>query len=183
MANPYYYQKRIWITGASSGIGEALAYACAARGAQLILSARNEDALQQVASTAAELGAGHVFVQKIDLEQYETIPGIAETVLQQVGKVDILINCGGLSQRGMAMDTPLTVVKRLMDINYLGTVALTTAVLPNMLTHQLGHIVTVTSLTGKFGSPKRSAYAGSKHALHGYFDSLRAELANTPVRV
>ena len=179
----HFYQKRIWITGASSGIGEALAYACAEQGAQLILSARNEEELKRVSAQSIDLGAGNTLIQVLDLAQHDGIPGIVNSVLQQVGKVDILINCGGISQRGKAMDTPLVVDKRLMDVNFFGTVALTKALLPSMLTHQLGHIVTVTSLTGKFGSPLRSAYAASKHALHGFFDSLRAELGDTPIRI
>ncbi|MBK9335882.1 MAG: SDR family oxidoreductase [Lewinellaceae bacterium] len=179
----FFYQKRIWITGASSGIGEALAYALAAHGAQLILSARNEAELQRVASEATDRGAKNSLVQPLDLAQHDAIPGIVDTVLKQVGKVDILINCGGISQRSLVLDTPLEVDKRLMEVNFFGTVALTKAILPSMLTHQLGHIAVVTSLTGKFGSPKRSAYAASKHALHGFFDSLRAELAHTPIRI
>lgn len=183
MAQDYFYQKRIWITGASSGIGEALAYALAEEGAQLILSSRKEADLERVATAARAKGAENVLVQPIDLAQHEAIPGIAGRVLQKVGKVDILINCGGVSQRGLALDTTLEVDKYLMNINFFGTIALTKALLPSMLTHQLGHIVTVTSVTGKFGSPQRSAYAASKHALHGFFDSLRAELGNTPVRI
>ncbi len=179
----FFYHKRIWITGASSGIGEALAYACAASGANLILSARNEAELRRVATAATEKGAASALVQPLDLAQHDNIPGIAASVLRQVGKIDILINCGGLSQRGRALDTPLAVDKRLMDINFFGTVALTKAVLPSMLTHHLGHIVVVTSLTGKFGSPVRTAYAASKHALHGFFDSLRAELGDAPVKI
>lgn len=179
----YFFQKRVWITGASSGIGEALAYAFAEQGAQLILSARKENELQRVASQSTELGAGNILIQPLDLAEHDSIPAIANNVLKQVGKVDILINCGGISQRGKAMDTPLEVDKRLMAVNFFGTVALTKAVLPSMLTHQLGHIVTVTSLTGKFGSPLRSAYAASKHALHGFFDSLRAELGDTPIQI
>jgi short-subunit dehydrogenase len=179
----YFFQKRIWITGASSGIGEALAYACAEAGAQLIISARNQVELDRVATEARSKGAPGVLIQVLDLAQHDTIAGIVSNILNQVGKVDILINCGGISQRGRALDTPLEVDKRLMDINFFGTIALTKALLPSMMTHQLGHIVVVTSLTGKFGSPLRSAYAASKHALHGFFDSLRAELGDTPIRV
>ena len=179
----YFKNKRIWITGASSGIGEALSKAFAERGAQLILSARNEQELNRVAAGCAEAGATSVIVQPLDLARHETIPGVAESILNRVGKVDILINNGGVSQRALALDTSLEVDKKIMDINFFGTVALTKSVLPNMLTHQLGHIVTITSLTGKFGSPLRSSYAASKHALHGFFDSLRAELGQTPVKV
>jgi short-subunit dehydrogenase len=175
--------KRIWITGASSGIGEALALAFAARGANLVLSARNEAELQRVAAAALEAGAGKVLVQPLDLARHDTLSDITKTVLQQTGKIDILINNGGVSQRALALETDLETDKKLMNINYFGTIALTKAVLPGMLTHQLGHIVTITSLTGKFGSPYRSSYAAAKHALHGFFDSLRAELAQTPIKI
>lgn len=178
----FFHQKRIWVTGASSGIGEALVYSLAEHGAHLILSARNEPELQRVAETAQSRGAGSVLVQPLDLAQHDAIPGIVTGVLRQVGKIDILVNCGGISQRSLAMETSLEVDKQLMAVNFFGTIALTKALLPSMLTHQLGHIVTVTSLTGKFGSPMRSTYSASKHALHGFFDSLRAELAHTPLR-
>lgn len=179
----FFKNKRVWITGASSGIGEALAKAFAEQGAHLVISARNEAELNRVAAACAEAGAASVLVQALDLAQHETIPGIVDKILRQSGKVDILINNGGISQRALAKDTALDVDKRLMNVNYFGTVALTKALLPSMLTHQLGHIVTVTSLTGKFGSPKRSSYAASKHALHGFFDSLRAELGQTPIQI
>lgn len=175
--------KRIWITGASSGIGEALAVAFAQCGSHLILSARNEQELNRVAAACGHVGAGSVHVEPLDLAMHAAIPGVVAKVLKNVGKVDILINNGGISQRALASETSLETDKRLMDVNYFGTVALTKALLPSMLTHQLGHIVTITSLTGKFGSPYRSAYAASKHALHGFFDSLRAELVQTPLRV
>ena len=179
----FFRNKRIWITGASSGIGEALAYSCAGEGAHLILSSRKETELRRVATAAAEKGAASVSVQPLDLADHAGIPEIVGAVLKKTGKVDILINCGGISQRGLALETTLEVDKKIMNINFFGTIALTKALLPSMLTHQLGHIVTITSVTGKFGSPKRSAYAASKHALHGFFDSLRAELGHTPIQV
>ena len=179
----FFKNKRIWVTGASSGIGEALAVAFAERGAQLILSARNEVEINRVSSLCSQAGAISVLVQPLDLEQHENIPTIVEKVLKKVGKVDILVNNGGISQRSLAKETTLEVDKKLMAVNYFGTVALTKALLPNMLMHQLGHIVTVTSLTGKFGSPYRSSYAASKHALHGFFDSLRAELVDVHIKI
>lgn len=179
----FFINKRVWVTGASSGIGEALAVALAERGAQLILSARNELEINRVAAACSKAGASAVLVQPLDLERHENIPGIVEMVLKKVGKVDILVNNGGISQRSLAKDTSLEVDKKLMAVNYFGTVALTKALLPTMLMHQLGHIVTITSLTGKFGTPYRSAYAASKHALHGFFDSLRAELSESHIKV
>jgi dehydrogenase/reductase SDR family protein 7B len=179
----FFKNKRVWLTGASSGIGEALAYAFAENSAHLVLSARNETELNRVAAACSTAGAASVFVQPLDLAQHDTLPGLVGRVLKQVGKVDILVNNGGISQRSRALDTSLEVDKMLMNVNFFGTIALTKALLPSMLTHQLGHIVTITSLTGKFGSPLRSTYAASKHALHGFFDSLRAELAETPIQI
>lgn len=179
----FFRNKRIWITGASSGIGEALAMAFAEQGAHLILSARNEVEINRVGASCLNAGATSVLVQPLDLERHDLIPSIAESVLKKVGKIDILVNNGGISQRALAKDTAFEVDKKLMAVNYLGTILLTKSLLPNMMMHQLGHIVTLTSLTGKFGSPYRSSYAASKHALHGFFDSLRAELADTHIKI
>ncbi|MDX2135180.1 MAG: SDR family oxidoreductase [Saprospiraceae bacterium] len=179
----FFYHKRIWITGASSGIGESLAIALARQGAHLILSSRNALELERVAAACKEAGAPETIVQPLDLEQYIELPGIADQLIRKVGKIDVLINNGGISQRARALDTTLDVDKKLMDVNYMGTVALTKAVLPHMLLHELGHIVVVSSLVGIIGSPLRSSYSAAKHALHGFFDSLRAELAETPIRV
>jgi len=179
----FFQHKRVWITGASSGIGEALALAFAARRANLILSARNEQALHQVAAACREAGSPEVLIRTLDLEQHPTIANIADQTIRQVGKIDILINNGGISQRSKALDTSLEVDKKLMDVNYFGTIALTKAVLPHMLLHELGHIVTISSLVGIIGSPLRSSYSAAKHALHGFFDSLRAELGDSPVQI
>jgi dehydrogenase/reductase SDR family member 7B len=179
----FFQHKRIWITGASSGIGEALALAFAEQGAHLILSARNEKELNRVAAQCMAAGAVSALVQPLDLAQADSLAGHVQTVLRQTGKIDVLVNNGGISQRSKALETSIEVDRRLMEVNYFGTVALTRAVLPSMLTHQLGHIVTITSLMGVFGAPLRSSYAASKHALHGFFDSLRAELGHTPLKV
>ena len=172
--------KRVWITGASSGIGEALSYAFAEQGANLILSARNETELARV---KANCDTTEVLVVKMDIGDHKSVFETIEKVLGTVGKVDILINNAGVSQRDLAINTHFKVDKQLIDVNYLGTVAVTKAMLPSMILHQLGHIVTITSATGKFGSPLRSSYAASKHALHGFFDSLRAELINDNIKI
>ncbi|MCB9345539.1 MAG: SDR family oxidoreductase [Saprospiraceae bacterium] len=179
----FFNNKRVWITGASAGIGAAIAKEMAVHGAQLVLSARSETELQQVATKCRELGAGIVIVQVMDLSRHDQIPQLVQNVLSKVGKVDILINNGGISQRALAKDTSLEVDKKLMDVNFFGTITLTKALLPSMLTHQLGHIVTITSLTGMIGSPFRTSYAASKHALHGFFDSLRAEVHDSSIKV
>lgn len=178
----YFTNKVIWITGASSGIGEAVAYELAKQKAILILSSRKLEALEKVQKNCLQ-HCQEVYVQVLDLEQHNAIPAIAEKVIKERGRIDLLINNGGISQRSLAKDTIFEVDKRLMDINYLGTIALTKAVLPTLLQQQGGQIVTVTSLTGLFGTPFRSAYAATKHALHGFFDSLRAELVNDNIDI
>lgn len=165
--------KTIWITGASSGIGEALTYALDKRNCKLILSSRKEKELQRVKSNCQNKDA--IQIVCLDLAAYETMPSIVEQVVSVNGPIDILVNNAGLSQRSLIAETEFDVYKKLMDVNYLGTVALTKALLPHFIKNQKGHFATVTSLMGKFGSPYRSGYCGAKHALHGFFDVLRME--------
>lgn len=172
-----YKNKTIWITGASSGIGEELAYQLAQQGAVLILSSRKEETLIPVQQKCLKY-TSQVFIQPLDLEQYDQIPPIVEQVLAKHPQIDVLVNNGGISQRALAKDTVFEVDKRLMAINYLGTIALTKALLPTFLKQQSGQIVTVTSLAGVFGTRFRTSYAATKHALHGFFNSLRAELVD-----
>ncbi|HPI92215.1 MAG TPA: SDR family oxidoreductase [Deltaproteobacteria bacterium] len=176
-----YRDKVVWITGASSGIGEALAYAFAERGAHLILSARNEQRLMEVKSRCAS-PENHDAVT-LDLEHSDAFEPLVRSVLEKYGRIDVLVNSGGISQRGLAAETGMETVRRVMETDFFGTVALTKAVLPSMLERDSGHIVVVSSLMGKFSTPLRSAYAASKHALHGFFDGLRAELHDTGIRV
>ncbi len=173
--------KIVWITGASSGIGEALAYALATRGARLILSARRAARLREVQAACAHPDR-HV-VLSLDLADAASLEAAARQALDAAGPIDVLINNGGVSQRALALDTELAVDRRIMDVNYFGAVALTKAVLPSMLARGAGHLVVVTSVVGKFGSPWRSAYSASKHALHGFFDALRAEVHQAGLRV
>tara|TARA_R110002167_G_scaffold74957_2_gene209692 strand:- start:11 stop:805 length:795 start_codon:yes stop_codon:yes gene_type:complete len=165
--------KTVWITGASSGIGEAMAYLLSEKNCKLILSARNEDELQRVQSRCRN--PENVRVLGLDLEDFELMTKKVEEALAAFGSIDILINNAGVSQRSMIIDTDFLVYKKLMDVNYLGTVALAKALLPYFIEKQQGHFVTVTSLMGKFGTPLRSGYCGAKHALHGFFDVLRME--------
>jgi short-subunit dehydrogenase len=176
-----YQNQVVWITGASSGIGRALAIAFAAEGAQLILSARRREDLEVTRQQCYQSDQHRI--QPLDLEQPETFPHVVEDLLAHFGRIDVLINNGGISQRAEAMATSLDTVRHLMNVNFFGTVALTQAVLPTMLNQSKGHVVTITSLTGKFGTPMRSGYAASKHALHGYMDSLRAEIDKPQVRI
>lgn len=172
----YFDNKVVWITGASSGIGEALVNELAIKSsAKIILSSRNKDQLDAVAQKAG-LEANRFTVLPLDLEDYKKMPDVVAEVVDRFGKIDILINNAGLSQRSLAIETDIEVDKRLMDIDFIGTVALTKSVLPYMIRNGGGHIAVVSSLMGIFGAPMRSSYAAAKHALHGFFDSLRAEL-------
>ncbi|AMR41205.1 SDR family oxidoreductase [Elizabethkingia anophelis] len=181
--NAYFNNKVIWITGASSGIGEALVKELAVKSnAKIILSSRREDQLYAIAQNAG-LDKERYAVIPVDLQNYTAMPTIAENAISKFGKIDILINNAGLSQRSLAMETSIEVDKRLMDIDFIGTVALTKAVVPYMIKNKGGQIVVVSSLMGLFGAPMRSGYAAAKHALHGFFEALRAELYNGKVLV
>lgn len=177
----YFNNKNIWITGASSGIGEALAYDFAKEGAKLILSSRKENQLQRVQAKCQELGA-EAFVIPLDLVKHETIPGIVAQTIASHGPVDMLINNGGISQRSLVLDTDLEVDKRIFAVNYFGAIAMTKAILPNMLERNSGNIVVISSVAGKLSTPRRSSYCGSKHALHGFYDALRYELLDTNIK-
>lgn len=168
------HNKVIWITGASSGIGEALALALAKEKAQLILTARNEEKLKQLKSKCLEY-TDNCLVMAMDLFAIELFPKAVEQVIQHYGRIDMLINNAGISQRALTRESNLTIDRKVMELNFFSPVALTKAVLPQMLKQKSGHIVAVSSIVGKFGFPLRSAYSSSKHALFGFFDSLRAE--------
>lgn len=173
--------KIIWITGASSGIGKTLALALSKQQTKLILSSRNERELNAVKNACEH--PENVRVLTLDLEDYMSLSGKVEEALALFGGVDVLFNNGGISQRSLAKDTSIAVDKRLMDVNYLGTVALTKALLPHFIEKNSGHFVVITSIIGKIGTPLRSSYAASKHALHGFFDSLRAEVHQNNIKV
>lgn len=173
--------QRIWITGASSGIGEALAYELNSGGNILILSARNTNRLKEVRANCRYPDT--VYIEPLDLADLDRMPEHVSNVLHMCGKIDILINNAGLSQRSLIVDTQMSVYKELIHINYLGTVALTKALLPHFIENKEGHFVTVTSLMGRFGSPLRSGYCGAKHGLHGFFDVLRMEHQSDHIHV
>jgi dehydrogenase/reductase SDR family protein 7B len=174
--------KVIWLTGASSGIGEALAYALAKENVKLILSARREDELQHVADKT-QLPTADYLILPLDLSAPETFESKKSEALKKFGHIDILINNGGVSQRSLAKDTLVEVDRKIMEVNYFGTIALTKVLLPDFIKQKSGLLVVVSSAVGKFGSPWRSGYSASKHALHGFFDSLRAEIYNDGIKV
>lgn len=176
-----YTNKTVWITGASSGIGEALAYEFAKQGANLIISARREEELERVQVHCPD--PTKVQILTLDLALSDTFAAKTAEALAFFGQVDVMVHNAGISQRSLAKDTSIDVDRKLMEVNYLGTVALTKALLPHCLSRKTGQFVVVSSLVGIIGSPMRSGYAASKHALHGFFDSLRAELTNDNIAV
>ena len=169
--------KTVWITGASSGIGEALAVAWSREGARVVLSARNAAELERVRAQCEE-PSRHV-VLPLDVRDAAAIALAA----REAGPVDILVPSAGVSQRSLAAETSLDIDREIMEINYFGTIALTKAVLPSMLARRSGHLVPISSVIGYVGVPLRSAYAASKHALHGFFNTLRAETHKDGIRV
>ena len=173
--------KVVWITGASSGIGKSLAEAFSKSGATLVLSARREPVLRNVQHLCRN-PESHLVLPLDMCEPTAVIPAVNQ-VLEKFGKIDFLVNNAGISQRALALDTHLDVDRQIMETNYFGPVALTKAVLPSMVKRRSGHIVVISSLLGKFGVAYRTAYAGSKHALHGFFDSLRVEVHDACVKV
>lgn len=171
----------VWITGASSGIGEALAHEMASRGARLVLSARREAELERVRSEI-ERSDEHL-VLPLDLTEEETHAGAVARVLDRFGRVDVMVHNGGISQRSLVKETSFDVDRRILEVDYLGTVSLTKALLPSMIERGAGRFVVVSSLVGYVATPYRSAYSAAKHALHGFFEALRAELYDDGIRV
>lgn len=163
----------IWITGASSGIGEATAKIYSKKGFAVIISARKEKELERVKSECQH--PENIRILPLDLTETSQMDAKVKEAISFFGKVDILLHNGGISQRSLIRETTLEVDRKLMEVNYFGTVALTKAILPHFIQNKSGHFGVVTSLVGKFASPFRSSYAASKHALHGFFDTLRAE--------
>src|SRR5438270_2354565 len=173
--------RRVWITGASSGIGEALALAFHGTGAKLILSARREDELKRV--QAACDGEPNTRVLPLDVTDAPLLPEKTRLALAMFGGLDILLLNAGITQRSRTRETDENVYRRLMEVNFFGPEAMARAVLPSMLTQKSGHIVVISSVAGKIGVPMRSGYSATKFALHGFFEALRAEEERNGIRV
>src|SRR6218665_1729545 len=177
-----FLNKVVWITGASSGIGEATVYEFAKEGAKLVISARREEELQRVKKNTG-LPDTDVLVLPIDVEKQEEFPAKVKEVVAHFGTIDVLFNNAGISQRSSVLDSDMEVYHKIMDINFFGVVALTKAVLPIMLKQKSGSIAITSSVSGKIGTPMRSGYCATKHALHGFFDSLRSEVWKENVNI
>jgi short-subunit dehydrogenase len=173
--------KTAWITGASSGIGEALSKAFVASGGYAILSGRNVDELRRV---AIETGAAErCLILPFDTVDYDGLAGKAAEAIAFQGHVDVLVNNAGISQRSLALDTDFSVYQRIVDVDLLAPIALTQALLSHMVARGNGQIVMISSVAGKAGIPMRTAYCAAKHGLIGYADALRSEVAGQGVKV
>lgn len=170
--------KTWWITGASSGIGTALAEALSAKGAKLILSGRNEAALKDVAGRCKTAS----LVLPFEATDFAALPGIAAKAWDWA-PVDGLVNNAGISQRSLAVDTVFDVYRRIIDVDLMAPIALTQAVLPRMAARGSGAIVAISSVAGIIGAPLRSAYSAAKAGLIGYHDSVRTEVTHQGVGV
>jgi len=176
-------KKTILITGASSGIGEALAVEWSKqKHVRLLLAARDLEKLEKVSAKCVANGAESIVIP-MDLSSSHSIDKAMVEIEARFAAIDIVVHNGGISQRSMVKDTVMAVYRKLMEVNFMGTVHLTKALLPKMLERKSGHFVVVTSVVGKIGTPVRSGYAASKHALHGFFDSLRAEVCHHGIKV
>jgi dehydrogenase/reductase SDR family protein 7B len=165
--------KVVWVTGASSGIGEALAIAASKRGAKVILSARREGELERVRGLCATPAQAAVY--PLDLLKLVDPAAALREAEKFFGPVDILVNNAGVSQRSRVLDTSMEVYREVFELDFFATVALTKAVLPGMVQRKGGHVVVVSSVVGYISSAMRSGYAAAKHALHGFYDAARAE--------
>jgi short-subunit dehydrogenase len=178
----YYSGKVIWVTGASAGIGEAMVKAFARKGAKIILTARREEELKRVQKEAG-LNDSNSFILPLDLYHTDQIAAAADKIIQRFSHIDILVCNAGVSQRSLVKDTPIEIDRKIMELNYFSAIALAKSVLPAMIARQQGHFIVISSVMGRMSIPLRSAYAASKHALHGFFDGLRSEVFKDHIKV
>ena len=174
--------KTVWITGASSGIGEALAYQFAKEGAKLILSARRENELQRVAK-ATGLADSDVLVLSMDMLEFDKFPEKVKAVIEHFGQIDFIVQNAGVSQRSYVKDTKFQVYRDLMELDFFSVVSFTQALLPYLTERKSGHFIVISSIAGKIGVPLRGGYGAAKHAIIAFFDSLRAEVWQDNINV
>jgi len=174
--------KIVWITGASGGIGEVLAYRFASLGATLIISARREEELERVRKRCAN--PDKVTVLPLDLSNTDVATRKAAEFLERKGiKVDILVNNSGVGMRAFFLEMSHESEKEMMNVNYFAPIQLARLVLPKMLSEKSGQIVNINSIAGKLSSALRTSYSGSKSALGGFFDSVRAEYSDQGISI
>ena len=177
----YFEDKRIWITGASSGIGESLAKRLSTLGAKVIISSHEPKELERTKSEAGKT-KHEIQIISFDLSKATEVEAAADKAIKDNGGIDFLFNNGGISTRTTAIETSLEIDRKIMEINYFAGLILTKKCLPGMIDRQFGHIIATSSISGKFGFPLRSAYAASKHALHGFYESLWTELHDKGIK-
>ncbi|RSD27342.1 SDR family NAD(P)-dependent oxidoreductase [Mesobacillus subterraneus] len=175
--------KNIIITGASGGIGAEIAKLCAARGANLILLARGIDKLEVLKKELQSKYAINVHAQKLDVSDTDSIKAVFSQVLSEIGQVDILVNNAGFGVFDFAHEAKIDEIKSMFDVNVVGLMACTAMVLPGMKMRRSGHIINIASQAGKIATPKSSVYSASKHAVLGYTNSLRMEVADDHIYV
>jgi len=171
--------KVVIITGASSGIGKALAFRFAAAGARLVLAARRVNLLDEIVN---QLPQTEILTVETDVSREEDCRGLVEKAIARFGQIDVLINNAGISMRALFADVELEVLRRLMDVNFWGTVYCTKYALPHLLQTK-GSVVGVISVAGHVGLPGRTGYAASKFAVRGFLDTLRIENLKTGLHV
>lgn len=172
----YFENKVVWITGASSGLGEALAVELAKQKSKLVLSARRESELERVKGDCSKfISAENILILPLDVTELSNVKAEVQKVISKFGRIDMLINNAGVVQRSYVDDTPIELERKMFEINYFGAVILSKAVLPFMQKQKCGNILAVSSVMGKLGFPGRSTYSASKHALYGYFETMRIE--------
>jgi dehydrogenase/reductase SDR family member 7B len=179
--NLRFENKIVWITGASSGIGFALAKQFAEQHATVILSGRSIETLE-IARLKLDRAEKH-FSLVLDLEKSDNFSALTQLVIEKMGRIDVLVNNGGISQRSEVHETAIEIDRKIMEVNYFGNIALTKAVLPFFSAQKSGTIIVISSIAGKFGFYLRSAYAASKHALQGFYESLLLEEAKNNLKI
>ena len=173
----------VWITGASSGIGEACAYRYAEEGARLVLTSSSVNRLEPVAARCRELGATEVNILPYDLTYLDGIDTLTDKAWDAMKGIDIVMLNAGISQRTNVEDTSMEMVRKIMEINYFAPVAIAKRLLPKMVGRGYGKIAVTTSIAGRFGFPLRCGYSSSKFALYGFFETLQAEYYEKGIRV
>ncbi|MBM7693204.1 short-subunit dehydrogenase [Peribacillus deserti] len=175
--------KYVAVTGASGGIGREIALKAAERGAHLILLARSEERLKQLRQEIITRYRVEAYVYKLDVGDLPQVEKVFTRVLSEVGRIDILVNNAGFGVFKDAHETDLEEARTMFDVNVLGLAACTKMVLPHMKVRKSGHIINIASQAGKIASPKSSIYSATKHAVLGYTNSLRLELADDRIFV
>jgi short-subunit dehydrogenase len=181
MSNNYFTNKKVWITGASSGIGASLSKELVKRGAYVILSARDGAKLEAIKEALSDPAKAEIVA--LDMMSGDSLEQATKQVIERHPDLFMLMNNAGKSQRSKVEETKMEVYRDLMELNYFGVIHLTKLVLPTLIRNNAGHIMATSSVAGKLGAPYRSGYAASKHALHGFFDCLRSEVAHHGIAV